>query len=112
MGHCESDLQMKKKILWPADLDITTIMALPLLRICTPEGHIRAGASRLFLIIMSESAFLIWKLRCKRILDVTPEDPIRTISLQEAHNQASAIINSRLNQDKILTRRKRYAKKS
>src|SRR5258708_27629167 len=78
---------------WPMNIDITTIMALPLLKIQTRDRHIHNGASCLFLIIMSECAFLIWKLRCKRLLDITPEEPTRNISPQEAYNQALCSIN-------------------
>ncbi len=51
------------------------------------------------------------KMYSKRILDISPEVPYRTISPHEAHSQAMSSINSRLNQDKILTSRKRYGKK-
>src|SRR5260370_35711885 len=96
-----------KNIPWLISLDITTIMALPLLKVHSPEGNIQNGATHLFLIVMSECAFLIWKLRCKRILDVTPEEPEKIRLPQEAHNQMLATINNRLDQDKILTSRKR-----
>ena len=48
-----------KNIPWPTDLDITTIMALPLLKVQSTDGHICNGATHLFLIILSEGTFLI-----------------------------------------------------
>ncbi len=39
-----------KHIQWPQGLDITSIMALPLLKIKSEDGKVRAGATRLFLI--------------------------------------------------------------
>src|SRR5260370_11808812 len=94
-----------KHIPWPPNIDISTIMALPLLKVRSNDGRIRQGATRLFLIIMSECAFLIWKLRCKRILEPGHQDGITT---KEAINQVRATVNSRLNQDKILTSKIRY----
>jgi len=84
-------------------------MALPLLKVCSTDGHTRNGTTCLLLITMSECAFLIWKLRCKRLLDIQPGEPASTLSPQEAHHQMLATINGRLNQDKILTSRKRYS---
>ena len=105
LGNCKAP--MFKNIPWPTDFNITTIMALPLLKIHSLKGHICHGATHLSLIIISKCAFLIWKLRCTRILDIMPDKPLRHISLLEAHNKTTAIINSRLNQDK-LTSSKRY----
>jgi len=65
----------RKNIPWLTNPDITTIMALPLIKVHTQDGHIRNRATRLFLIIMSKCAFLVWKLRCKRLLDISPEEP-------------------------------------
>ncbi len=102
----------RKNIQWPSNLDITTIMALPFLKVRNQDGHVRSGATHLLLIIISECAYLIWKLRCKRILDTTPDEPTCTISPKEAYSQTLLIINSRLNQDRILTSKKRYGKKA
>ncbi len=97
-----------KNIQWPSNLDVTTIMALLLLKVHNQDGQVCNGATCLFLITISECTYLIWKLRCKRILDTTPDEPTHTISPKEAHSQMLSIINSRLNQDKILTSKKRY----
>ncbi len=59
------DLCARKNIDWPTGFDITSIMALPLLAIKTPEGT-RPGASRFFLITASECAFMLWKLKTPR----------------------------------------------
>ena len=105
------DICNHKNIPWPPTLDITTIMAIPLLKIHSPDGHICSGATCLFLITLSKCTFLAWKIRCTRILDHPPEEPKKTISPQEAHNQTLAIVDSRLSQDKLLTSRRRYSKR-
>ncbi len=64
-----------KNIPWLTNPDITMIMALPLIKVHAQDGHIHNGATRLFLIIMSKCMFLVWKLRCKRLLDISPEEP-------------------------------------
>src|SRR5260221_1670283 len=64
----------------------------------------------LFLIVMSKCTFQIWKLCCKRLLDMSPENLERQISPQEARNLALSTVNSHLEQDRILTSEKRYGK--
>ena len=106
------DICERKNIAWPSGLDITTIMALPLLKVRSENGETRQGATRLLLIVISECAFLIWKLRCRRLLDTSPETPERTTSAREACNMTLSTINSRLEQDRILTSKKRYEKRA
>src|SRR5260370_33744418 len=99
----------RKHIPWPPNIDISTIMALPLLKVRSNDGRIHQGATCLFLIIMSECTFLIWKLRCKIILKPGHHEGITTI---EAINQVMVTINNRLNQDNILTSKIRYKTKA
>ena len=99
----------RKHIPWPPGMDVSTIMALPLLKVKARSGKIRHGATRLFLITLSECALLIWKLRCKRILEPGHQPDIST---QEALNQTMSILNKRLNHDKILTSKKRYGNRA
>jgi len=101
----------KKNIDTP-DLDITTIMALPLVNIKSETGKIRPGATRLLRIVISECAFQVWKLRCERLLNGSPETPEKVISPQEAMNRTRSIINSRLDEDIALTNKKRYGKEA
>src|SRR5260221_12885248 len=55
-----------KDIAWPMGLDITIIMALPLLKIRSRNRVMQHGVTCLFLIVMSECTFQIWKIHCKR----------------------------------------------
>ena len=86
-------------------------MALPLLNVRSETGKIRPGATRLLRIISSECAFLVWKLRCERLLNVSPETPEKAISPQEAKNRTRKI-NNRLEEDIALTNRRKYGKEA
>lgn len=66
-----------------------------------------AGTTRLFRIVVSESAHLIWKLRNERVIQ---EKPVATeIAIQ---NKWCKAINNRLVLDCILTNKTRYGKKA
>ncbi|KAE9398231.1 hypothetical protein BT96DRAFT_822334 [Gymnopus androsaceus JB14] len=62
------DLWNVKKTEWIAP-DFGTILSCGLIKIKDPEGKYMRGDSRLYRIIVSESAHLIWKLRCDRVIN-------------------------------------------
>ena len=97
-----------KHIVWLQGFDITTIMALPLLKQSSPDGSPRPGATCLLLIAASECAFLLWKLRRKRVLNDNEETQNRPLDPQEVRHRLIATLNDRLERDRILTSRKRY----
>ncbi|KAJ7838133.1 hypothetical protein B0H14DRAFT_2790144, partial [Mycena olivaceomarginata] len=55
------------------------------------------GKSRLYRILLSESAYLIWKLRCERVIGGKPG-----ASDQEIENRWRWTINNRLEIDRLL----------
>lgn len=57
------------------------------------------GGKRLWRIIVSESAYLIWKLRCERVIQ-NENTPFTT---QEVNNRWLATINARLDLDREMT---------
>ncbi|KAJ7616193.1 hypothetical protein DFH06DRAFT_1013144 [Mycena polygramma] len=71
------------------------------------NGSINSSAARLFRIIVSESAYLIWKLRNERVIQ-NQNEPITTT---EIHNRWVQCINDRLDQDCRMTNPK-YKKKA
>jgi hypothetical protein len=76
-----------------------------------PNNRNNKGMSRLFRIIVSESAHFIWKLRCER--RITLEDnPEKMFSEAEIRNRWLTVINQRLTLDRFLTDRTRYGKKA
>jgi exonuclease III len=67
------------------------------------------GKNRLYTIIISESASLIWRLRCQKVIEYgNGKDHTET----EIHNKWTYIINTRLKLDKILTNKYRYGNKA
>lgn len=54
--------------------------------------------------IISESAYLIWKIRCKRLFESGPND--EQITQREIHNRWVKTINNRLNLDRAMTNKK------
>src|SRR5258705_13748011 len=100
-----------KQIAWPQGFDITTIMALPVLIIRSPNGTTRNGATRLLQIAASECAFILWKTRCRRLFEANNGTPCDPPNSQGIRNQMRAILNERLERDRILTNWKRYQNK-
>src|SRR5258708_106085 len=76
------ELCAMKHIEGPQGFDVTSIMALPL-KIKSPDGSPRPGATRLLLIAASECVFLLWKLRCRRLFDDNDEIRNRHTDPQE-----------------------------
>ncbi len=65
------------------------------------------GKNRLFAILTSESAHIIWKLRCDRLLRLE-DDPERRHSVQEIQNRWMLSLNNRLKTDIIQTNKTKY----
>ncbi|KAJ7164576.1 hypothetical protein C8R43DRAFT_1086077 [Mycena crocata] len=65
------------------------------------------STTQLFRILVSESAFLVWKLRNERVIQ--EKDPA---SLREIHNRWLKTINNRLQLDCVMTNVRKYGKKS
>ena len=69
------------------------------------------GKNRLYRILISETAFLIWKMRNKR--RIRDEDtPGREHSESETYNRWKHAINKRLTIDRALTNKERFRKKA
>jgi hypothetical protein len=67
--------------------------------------------NRLFRILVSESAYFIWKLRCKRRIP-TGDNPEAQHTTQEIQNRWLQMINGRLTLERLLTDKRRYGKKA
>jgi hypothetical protein len=63
----------------------------------------------MYQIFISESAYFIWKLRCKRVSEDWPEE--QWPQEAEIHNRWLAAMNARLTLDRAVTSNK-YGKKS
>ncbi|KAH9164745.1 hypothetical protein EDB89DRAFT_1859027 [Lactarius sanguifluus] len=92
---------------WP-QIDFGTILGCGSLATTAPENQAQqdragqnrtnfSGPNRLRHILVSESAYLIWVLRCERVIKM------KTHSAQEIKNRWLRAINERLTNDKITT---------
>jgi len=77
----------------------------------TKNSKPNSGLNRLFKIIMSESAHLIWKIRCERRI-AREDDPQKHHSVNEIHNRWVQAINSRLTIDSLSTNVRKFGKKA
>jgi hypothetical protein len=102
-------LWLKKHETWPELINIGQITGCGLIKFTGRGGKILKGESHAYKILMSESAHLIWKLRCERVHNGKPENewPKET----EIHNRWLAAINTRLILNRSSTNRK-YGKKA
>ena len=68
------------------------------------------GLNRLYTILVSESAFFIWKIRCERRIQ-NNDDPDKFHTTTEIHNRWVNTMNKRLLLDQLMTNKSRYKKK-
>ncbi|KAJ7831750.1 hypothetical protein B0H13DRAFT_1654551 [Mycena leptocephala] len=95
---------------WP-EINLGSIFACGLAHFKTATGKRDKGADRLFRILISETAHLIWKLRCTRVIE-RGSDPTRYFSEKEIHNRWLSCINQRLRIDLLLTDRHKYGNRA
>ncbi|KAJ7183871.1 hypothetical protein C8R46DRAFT_1159208 [Mycena filopes] len=89
---------------WPG---IGVILGACLATFKDEEGRTKPGDARLFRILITESAYLIWKLRGERLMQNEGRAPTET----EIHNRWVKTMNMRLKMDCNMTDRK-YEKKA
>lgn len=92
-----------KGITWPENFYTGHIYGSNLLVHKNDEGKPRSGAKRLFTIVVTECAFMIWKLRNDRVIEHKDDIEPHHISPQEAKNRTRSALNMRLNVDKLST---------
>ncbi|KAJ7883248.1 hypothetical protein B0H13DRAFT_2538339 [Mycena leptocephala] len=88
---------------WP-EINLGSIFACGLAHFKTARGKPDRGADRLFRILISETAHLIWKLR--------GSDPTKYFSEREIHNRWLSCINQRLRLDLLLTDRHKFGNRA
>jgi hypothetical protein len=98
------DLLEQKQMTWP-HVRYGTILGCCIAR--QKEQHSKGGTNRLFRIVVTESAHLIWKLRCERRI-ARGDDPDRQHSIDKIHNRWLSAMNQRLTMDRLLTNQNRW----
>ncbi|KZV82321.1 hypothetical protein EXIGLDRAFT_576561, partial [Exidia glandulosa HHB12029] len=98
---------LEKKIDSYPEVDLGTVWGCSAAVFEDEEKEAAAGKARAFRIIVSESAFLIWKIRCER--RIQHEDDVNwTLSQEEIINRWRAVINMRISTDRLLTNKSRH----
>lgn len=102
------ELWEKKGLNWP-QMTIGTVLTSGLADFKSERGKRRPGANRLFQILVTSSAHLIWVLRCDRRINKEDGD---NFTDQEIHNRWVARMNTRLDLDRVATNKRRFGKKA
>jgi hypothetical protein len=93
---------------WP-ELTYGTILGACMIKFKGNKNE--GGISRLYRIIVTETAHFIWKLRCERRIG-NGDDPEKFHSTSEIKNRWLSMINLRLTHDRLMADRNRYGKKA
>lgn len=104
------ELWLKKYDEWPK-LGLGTILGCGLSDFKGRQKKRLEGKNRLFMILISESAHLIWKIRCERVI-ARGNDPENPHSETEIRNRWLNCINTRLQLDKLLTDSVQYGNRA
>ncbi|TFK86289.1 RnaseH-domain-containing protein [Polyporus arcularius HHB13444] len=95
---------------WLPTLSLGVVLGAAALTFAAKAKKATPGLDRLFAIMVTESAYLIWKLRCERVIDLG-EDRERWHTAAETENRWFAVMNRRLTLDRALTSA-RFGKKA
>jgi hypothetical protein len=102
-------LWLKKHNSWPQILNVGSIVGCGLANFKASSGKYKPGTNRLYRILLSESAYLIWKIRCERVLE--RPDCEHWHSSIEIQNRWLHTMNRRLEHDCAMTGQQ-YGKKA
>ncbi|KZV88014.1 hypothetical protein EXIGLDRAFT_607892 [Exidia glandulosa HHB12029] len=95
---------------WP-EVSLGAVIGCGLIVIRDERGKAIPGAARLLKIIISEAAFLIWKIRCERVIG-NGNDPEKALSEVEISNRFRAAIQKRLKIDTMLTSKRKFKQRA
>ncbi|EJD53445.1 hypothetical protein AURDEDRAFT_54731, partial [Auricularia subglabra TFB-10046 SS5] len=93
------------------ELGLGTVLGCALVEFRNEKGQLQRGAARLFRILVSEAAFLIWKLRNERRIQNQDDDRQWPID-QEIIGRWRASIERRLWIDAHWTNTRKYKRKA
>jgi hypothetical protein len=102
------ELWLTKHNVWPNVDNLGVITGCGLAQFQNIKGQRKLGAERLYRIIMTESAHLIWRMRCERIIERSNREQWHTA--QEIKNRCYGAINKRLALDQAMTNKRYEAK--
>ncbi|KIK54030.1 hypothetical protein GYMLUDRAFT_178097, partial [Collybiopsis luxurians FD-317 M1] len=77
------------------NISLGTVTGCTLITFHNQKNHLLPQAQRLFTILVSESAHLIWKIRCEAVIHKEGRNP----SVQEVYNRFKFLLNAYLQKD-------------
>ncbi|KAF7799856.1 hypothetical protein EIP86_011098 [Pleurotus ostreatoroseus] len=95
---------------WP-NLSMGLVYTSTATRFSTHDDRPDRAADRLFLFLVAESAFLLWKLRCERHIQ-DQGDTQFAFSAAEVRNRWTAMMNEQLTLDRTLARRSIFGRRA
>ena len=105
------ELLMKKGISQTSNPTFGQILGCGLACIHDQRGRVLKGSSRLHTIVLSESAYLIWRLRCEWRIE-RAEDQQNLHTEAEISNRWLVLINMRLKLDCLMANRWKFGRKA
>lgn len=101
---------LKREENWPG-INYGTILGCNLVHFKAQNGEPQHGKNRLFTILITEGAHLIWKIRCERAIQRL-EDPEKHHTKEEIENKWLYAINRWPKFDRLITNIPIYGKKA
>ncbi|KZV84353.1 hypothetical protein EXIGLDRAFT_624316 [Exidia glandulosa HHB12029] len=95
---------------WP-EMSLGLVFGCGLIVIRNERGKAIAGATRLLRILISEAAYLIWKIRNERRIKFG-DDPEQEHTEEEIIRRFKAAINKRLRMDMITTSKRKFKQRA
>ncbi|EIW54964.1 uncharacterized protein TRAVEDRAFT_130543 [Trametes versicolor FP-101664 SS1] len=103
-------LLLKKRVILP-EVKMGMVTGCQLWNVKNDKDELRTGATRLIRIVISETAYLVWKLRCERVIEWAEEHP-RVHASEEIASRWMAALNKRLDIDCALTNKRIAGRKA
>ncbi|KAI0653758.1 hypothetical protein C8Q70DRAFT_927104 [Cubamyces menziesii] len=95
-------LLARRGIRLPENMSAALVVGSPLGEVKGDDGAVKAGDTRLLRIAISETAYLIWKMRCERVIEWEDEEG-REHAVQEIDGRWQAMYNARIALDQAMT---------
>jgi hypothetical protein len=98
---------LRREQAWP-EITYGTILASNLAEFGNRKGEKQIGKNHLFAILVTETAHMIWKIRCERVFQKSGDNHTRA----EMENKWLHCINTCLKMDRLQTDHLKYGKKA
>ncbi|TEB18386.1 hypothetical protein FA13DRAFT_1674953, partial [Coprinellus micaceus] len=105
-----SSLLRKKNICWAPPEDVGDVLGA-MVTDKSDKSPVKEGRKRLKTILIAESAWLIWTLRCTWIMD-HGGGAEKAVTANEAGNRWTSLMNNKLNFDILSSNERRYKTKA